>query len=109
VNTKKIIKMVEVFSTDVCEKPIADLLVIQIEQKFRNYRANFDLEDCDHILRIKSPEGTVNAESIINFVGGFGYRIEVLPDTVIPKSYLLRSYEDSSADFGLSSTIANDL
>jgi hypothetical protein len=80
--------MVEVFSTNVSAKPIADFLVNQIELKFRNYRANFDLDDCDHILRIKSANGLVNTESILELISGFGYKIEVLPDSVIPQSRL---------------------
>lgn len=81
--------MVEVFSTNVSKKPIADFLVNQLEQRFQNYRANFDLDDCDHILRIKCTEGVVNSESILKFISGFGYKIDVLPDTVIPKSRLI--------------------
>jgi hypothetical protein len=100
--------MVEVFSTNVCEKPIADLLVFQIEQRFGNYRANFDLEDCDHILRIKPIEGTVNTESIINFVAGFGYRIEVLPDIIVPVRRVPGPNEDPRPDFRYSSSIAKN-
>ena len=100
--------MVEVFSTNICDKSIADLLVIQIEHRFRNYRANFDLDDCDHILRIKAIEGIVNAESIIDFVEGFGYRIEVLPDNIVPGSKLPCSNENQRADLNYNTSIANN-
>src|SRR5262245_40836651 len=92
--------MVEVFSTNVCERQIADLLVIQIEQAFRNYLANFDLDDCDRVLRIKSKDGTVNIQAILDFISGFGYKIEVLPDTIIPRSVLFpKPDEESMQDF----------
>jgi len=78
-------KMIEVFSTNVCDRPIADLLIYQIEKHFVKYQANFDLEDCDHILRIKSMDA-INTLPILDFIRGFGYSIEILPDDEIPKS-----------------------
>ncbi len=77
--------MVEVFTTNVVEKSEAALLVEQIESSFPDYKANFDLEDCDRILRIKFDTGAVDAERVIKFLSTFGYKISLLPDTVTAK------------------------
>ncbi|MGA0560544.1 hypothetical protein ACO2Q8_28020 [Larkinella sp. VNQ87] len=72
--------MVEVFKTNVEDHRQAERLIDQIHQSFRGYRANFDLEDCDNILRIKSPSGWVEADGVITLLLNSGFRAEVLPD-----------------------------
>ena len=46
--------MIEVFKTNVDDRVQANLLVDQIHQTYSDYKANFDLEDCDKILRVAS-------------------------------------------------------
>src|SRR6185436_12317587 len=47
------IKMkVEVFKTNVADPERAKWLVDQIERNFTNCKVNFDLDDCDRILRV---------------------------------------------------------
>ncbi len=46
--------MVEVFKTNVEDSSHADLLIEQIHKTYTHYTANFDLEDCDKILRVES-------------------------------------------------------
>ena len=46
--------MVEVFKTNVHDVDQVNLLLNQIHNTFKGYKANFDLEDCDKILRIVS-------------------------------------------------------
>ena len=88
--------MIEVFITNVVEKSEADLLVEQIENSFSDYKANFDLEDCDRILRIKSGSGEVDAARVINYLSLFGYTISKLPDTVRTiKKYPLHNVPDN--------------
>ena len=46
--------MVEVFKTNVKDRDQAKMLIDQIQKTFTDFTANFDLEDCDKILRVKS-------------------------------------------------------
>jgi hypothetical protein len=45
--------MVEVFKTDVLQEHQAHTLVIELLQHFPDSKINFDLDDCDRILRIE--------------------------------------------------------
>jgi hypothetical protein len=72
--------MVEVFKTDVKSSEQANRVLGAIHCSFAGYRANFDLEDCDHILRVKSIRGLVQASSLIQFLRKLGFQAEVLPD-----------------------------
>ena len=60
--------MVEVFKTNVMDRRQAQMLVDQIHQLFKNYHSNFDLEDCDKILRIECNTELVCAKENINLV-----------------------------------------
>ncbi|EHQ30601.1 hypothetical protein [Mucilaginibacter paludis] len=73
--------MVEVFKTDVSERCHANMLIAQIHQIFTDYKANFDLEDCDRILRVKCANGTVHPPCLIELLKDFGFHAELLPDT----------------------------
>ena len=72
--------MVEVFKTNIDNILLAKKLEKAIENNNRNYLVNFDLEDCDNILRIETTEGQVCAETIINFFKQEGFFAEVLQD-----------------------------
>lgn len=72
--------MVEVFKTNVNSPCYANMLVYRIQQVFRDYTVNFDLEDCDRILRVKSASGAVPPRPIIEFLQAQGCVAEVLPD-----------------------------
>ena len=74
--------MVEVFKTNVRDAHYATLLVEQIHNTFANYAANFDLEDCDNILRVECKEGTIKPSVIIDFLQSFGFIANVLPDEI---------------------------
>lgn len=74
--------MVEVFKTNVHEPHHAEMLIAQIHRIFRDYTANFDLEDCDKILRVKSRSGFVQPESLIELMKDFGFTAEILSDEV---------------------------
>jgi hypothetical protein len=76
--------MIEVFKTNVIHLDHAHVLVQEIHKMFRGYQANFDLEDCDKILRIKSSAGSVNHAKVIDLLQNFGVNAEVLPDEVTP-------------------------
>lgn len=70
--------MIEVFKTNVKDRDHANMLVDQIHKTFGDYKANFDLEDCDKVLRVKCATGTVQPIPLINLLEGYGVRAEVL-------------------------------
>ena len=72
--------MIEVFRTDVNEKDHARMLVDQIHKAFSHCCANFDLEDCDRILRVKGITGEEETWQIVSLVKSYGWRVEILPD-----------------------------
>jgi len=72
--------MIEVFKTDVNEKDHAIMLVDRIHKAFSHCRANFDLEDCDRILRVQGITGEEETWQIVSLVKSFGWHVEILPD-----------------------------
>jgi hypothetical protein len=70
--------MVEVFKTNVASPGHAGLLLGIIHETYREYRANFDLDDCDRILRVECRDGTVDAEELIGILNGHGFEAETL-------------------------------
>src|SRR5690554_1602307 len=73
--------MIEVFKTNVQELVQARKLIRQIHQNFQHYQANFDLEDCDKILRVACYNGLIQTSQLINFLRTSGYQVEVLMDS----------------------------
>lgn len=69
---------VEVFKTNVGDPEQARLLIDQIQQSFTGYIVNFDLEDCDNILRVKCTTGLIQSGSLIKLLNDFGFEAEVL-------------------------------
>jgi len=74
--------MVEVFKTNVEHRVHAIMLIEQIRKVFPEYKANFDLDDCDRILRVTSTTGSVEACELIRLLEEQGFEAEVLPDIV---------------------------
>jgi hypothetical protein len=72
--------MIEVFKTDVEDKDRAAMLVEQIHRLFAHCRANFDLDDCDRILRVKGIICESDICQIINLMQRFGHFVQILPD-----------------------------
>ncbi len=81
--------MVEVFKTNVCDWMQADMLLSHIHNTFMDYRANFDLDDCDKILRVECATGNIKTTLLVNLLKKFGYSAEVLPDEYKPAVQLL--------------------
>ena len=75
-------KMIEVFKTNVRDPDHASMLVDQIHNTFRHYAANFDLGDCDNILRVVSSNGHVQASLVLELISNFGFQAEVLSDDI---------------------------
>ena len=74
--------MIEVFKTNVRDRCDANMLIEQIQQSFFNYQANFDLDDCDRILRVKCISGTIQAALIIELLKDAGFDAAILPDNI---------------------------
>jgi hypothetical protein len=77
--------MVEVFKTNVKDPIKAEALILKICQLFPHYRVNFDLEDCDNILRVETNQATVDADGIISLLKKLGFQSEILSDETINK------------------------
>ena len=80
--------MVEVFKTNVASHLQEANLVRVIEGSFEGYKANFDIDDCDHILRIESVKN-IEVTRLICFLKDIGVMAEVLPDEVEDIDFLL--------------------
>ena len=72
--------MIEVFRTNVGKEKEADLLLGHFHREFPNYRINFDLEDCDKILRIETDTALINVVALFACMKAYGFIAEVLPD-----------------------------
>jgi hypothetical protein len=71
--------MIEVFRTNVKTPDHARMLINHIHSVL-NYDANFDLQDCDRILRVRSASGPVKAYRLIRIFRELGFHAEVLDD-----------------------------
>ncbi|MEG0850944.1 hypothetical protein ACHRVK_17315 [Flavobacterium plurextorum] len=69
--------MIEVFKTNVQEVEQSIMIVGKLLEHFPNSAINFDLEDCDKILRIN--DSKISNHKIIELVNSFGFHCEVLP------------------------------
>ena len=72
---------VEVFKTNVADPEQAKWLVDQIERNFAKCKVNFDLDDCDRILRVVFDE-EIQSDTLIDLLENVGCKAEVLPDTI---------------------------
>lgn len=68
--------MVEVFKTNVEDAELAQLLIHKLLNYFSFFRVNFDLDDCDKILRIEGE--SIMPEKVIELVSDHGYHCQVL-------------------------------
>lgn len=73
-------KIIEVYKTNVADSRQSMFLLQALRHRFPGYIANFDLQDCDKILRIESSKTTINNENIIELLNELGYCAEPLPD-----------------------------
>jgi len=70
--------MVEVFKTNVQHRELADQLVSVLHGRIDFCKINFDLEDCDKILRVEGKQ--ICVETIIEILNTHGLQCEVLTD-----------------------------
>ena len=72
--------MVEVLKTNVSNPYQAVTVIDQIHRTFPEYEANFDLDDCDKILRIESMTTSIQSVLIITLLKNFGFDGGILAD-----------------------------
>ncbi|GGE96528.1 hypothetical protein [Flavobacterium limi] len=63
--------VVEIFRTNVQEEADKNHIINGIQTQFPAYKINFDLEDCDKILRVEGDE--LKPENIVEYVTHLGY------------------------------------
>lgn len=63
--------VVEIFKTNVQEQLHAQALLRLLHLNLPNHRMNFDLDDCDKILRVEGKE--VEPEKILHLVSETGF------------------------------------
>jgi hypothetical protein len=80
--------MVEVLSTTVKTEKQADMLLDRFRKVYPSYRINFDLEDCDNILRVEYHTDQMDTDGIREIIRKCGFMAEVLPDIPVPKSVI---------------------
>jgi hypothetical protein len=68
--------MVEVFKTSVRKKYEARLMLTLLSEKFPHFKINFDLDDCDKILRVEGIK--IKPDQIIRSLKVNGYHCEIL-------------------------------
>ncbi len=73
--------MVEVYRTNVENQKEADFLQRQLTLAFPHYLINFDLEDCDKILRVECRVGCIAVLRVIELLKDYGCIARVLEDT----------------------------
>lgn len=72
--------MIEIFKTNIEDQEQAHMLVNLIQNTFAGLRANFDLEDCDKILRVESQSNAIEINPMMALLRDFGIHAEVLLD-----------------------------
>ena len=68
--------IVEIFKTNVSDQQLANKIIMDLNQLFPDYNINFDLEDCDRILRIDCE--FLLSERVISILKEKGFSCEEL-------------------------------
>lgn len=68
--------MVEVFKTNVQKKAQSKILLSVLSEAFPSFEINFDLSDCDKVLRVEGDN--MEALRIMILVKEYGFKCEVL-------------------------------
>ncbi len=70
--------MVEVFKTNIQDAQVANFIIGELEKHFPNASINFDLNDCDNILRIEHHENVI--DNVLQLFRDLGHFCEILVD-----------------------------
>lgn len=71
-------RTVEVFKTNVAHKKAAKTILTEIGIHQPEYKCNFDLDDCDKVLRIENVKGHVDAKLIFDILKKNNYEGSIL-------------------------------
>jgi hypothetical protein len=72
--------MVEIFRTNVNNRRLADRVLKTLRANLPAYRFNFDLDDCDRILRAQSAGIPIETTRVIRIVKDHSVKINVFED-----------------------------
>jgi len=72
--------MVEIFRTNVNKSKEAENITRMLSKLMKGYAFNFDLEDCDRILRVASDADPIDTLTIIKLLNSQNYTCELLTD-----------------------------
>jgi hypothetical protein len=67
---------VEIFKTNIFQEEDANQVILQLNKIFPNHKINFDLDDCDKILRVEGIN--IEPQPIINQLSIAGFQCELL-------------------------------
>ncbi len=76
INGIPLVMMVEVFKTNIHNDVIAGHILAELNMLFPAYKINFDLDDCDKILRVEGD--AIYAPKISHVLKGKGFECDVL-------------------------------
>jgi hypothetical protein len=68
--------MIEVFKTNVQKKAQSKMLLSILSEAFPSFKINFDLSDCDKVLRVEGEN--MQAPGIVVLVEKHGFKCEIL-------------------------------
>jgi hypothetical protein len=80
--------MVEIFKTNVENKKQAIEIIVLLNSKFPKLQVNFDLEDCDRILRVEG--SAIHVEKVAEWVHWKGYQCELLDNIAVDSENLFK-------------------
>lgn len=72
-------KTVWVYKTDVNNFSKAKIILDEIYREFPDSDLSFDLDDCDKVLRVEHPEGSIDEEKIFRIMKKQNVQIDTLP------------------------------
>lgn len=72
--------MVEIFRTNVRGVSKANSIIEELFEQFPSYHFNFDLSDCDRILRVESRNGSIDAAAVIEAATKCSLEISLIPE-----------------------------
>ncbi|WP_339704967.1 hypothetical protein [uncultured Kriegella sp.] len=72
--------MVEVYKTNIKDEWHAGFIVIRLLERYPTYKINFDLEDCDNILRVEGIGVSEHVHGILEILERFGFKASILDE-----------------------------
>ena len=77
-NVKEEKRVVEVFKTNVSTISDANIVMKNLRMHFPSFRINFDLNDCDRILRVEGKACEIEIDKIAKIVMELNFKIELI-------------------------------